>query len=227
MNSTRPIAIAIGLVLAGQITLAQDLSRYRAYVLESSLDSVVAASGARAADARTLHERPAMIQELEWRAPYVDSRKTAADPVRKITFTFYNDALYQVVVDYDRDRTEGLTDSDIVEALSTAYGAPIPASTITRTSPPVATFPDSVVVARWESAGSLLTLVRGSYSGEFQLMLVSKPLSARARTAAREAVRVDAIEAPRREAAQRKREADDASAARNKRRIANKAAFRH
>ena len=47
-----------------------------------------------------------------------------------------------------------------------------------------------------------------------------------ARTAVREAVRLDALEAPRREAAQRKQEAGEASAARDKTRIANKAAFR-
>jgi hypothetical protein len=128
MNSTRPLVIAVGLILGGQLAFAQDMSRYRAYVLESSLDSVVAASGARAADAKTLHERPATIQELEWRAPYVDSRNMLADPVREISFTFYNDALYQVIVHYDRDRTDGLTNSDIVESVSTAYGVPLLAS---------------------------------------------------------------------------------------------------
>lgn len=226
MNSTRPLVIAVGLILGGQLVFAQDMSRYRAYVLESSLDSVVAASGARAADAKTLHERPATIQELEWRAPYGDSRTPHADPVREIIFTFYNDALYQVIVNYDRDRTEGLTNSDIIEALSTAYGAPILPSARTRTIPAVEGFPDSIVVARWENAGSLLTLIRASYTPEFQLILVSKSLSARARTAVREAVRLDAVEAPRREAAQRKKEAVEASAAREKTRIANKAAFR-
>ena len=199
---------------------------YRAYVLESSLESVIATRGARAADAKTLHERPATVQELEWRAPYVDSRNTQADPVREITFMFYNDALYQVTVKYDRDRTEGLTNTDIVESLSTAYGAPLLPSGRTRTSPPVEGFPDSILVARWENADSLLTLIRGSYTPEFQLILVSKSLNARARTAIREAVRLDAVEAPRREAAQRKKEAGDASAARDKTRIANKAAFR-
>ena len=226
MNSTRPIVIAVGLILGGQLAVAQDVSRYRAYALESSVDSVVAASGARAADAKTLHERPATIQELEWRAPYVDSRNTLADPVREMSFTFYNDALYQVIVNYDRSRTDGLTDSDIVESVATAYGVPILASARTRTSPPVEAFPDSIVVARWENADSWLTLVRGSYTREFQLILVSKSLSARARTAIREAVRLDAIEAPRRESAQRKKEAGEASAARDKTRIANKAAFR-
>ena len=226
MNSTRPLVIAVGLILGGQLTFAQDISRYRAYALESSLESVVAASGARAADAKTLHERPASIQTLEWRAPYVDSRNTQADPVRDVTFTFYNDALYQVTVNYDRDRTEGLTNSDIVEALSTTYGAPLRPSARTRTSPPVEGFPDSIVVARWENAGSLLTLICDSSTPEVHLILVSKSLSARARTAVREAVRLDAIEAPRREAEQRKREASDASAARDKTRKANKAAFR-
>ena len=226
MNSTRPLVIALGLILGAQLAFAQDMSRYRAYVLESSLDSVVAASGARAADAKTLHERPATIQQLEWRAPYVDSRNTLADPVREISFTFYNDALYQVVVNYDRDRTEGLTNSDIVESVSTAYGVPTLASGRTRTNPPAEAFPDSIVLARWENAESLVTLVRGSYTPEFQLILVSKPLGTRARGAVREAIRLDAIEAPRREAEQRKKEAGDASAARDKTRIANKAAFR-
>jgi hypothetical protein len=232
MNSTRPLVIAVALALVlilvfgGQAVSAQDMSRYRAYAFESSLGSVVAASGARAANAKTLHERPAKIQELEWRAPYVDSRETLVDPVKEITFSFYNDALYQVIVNYDRDRTEGLTNGDIVESLSEAYGAPIPASSRTRTSPPVEAFPDSIVVARWENAGSLLTLVRGSYTPEFQLILVSKSLSARARTALREAVRLDAIEAPRREAAERTKEAGAATAARDKTRSANKAAFR-
>ena len=225
MNTAR-LLVAVGLILGGQLAFAQDMPRYRAYVLESSLDSVVAASGARAADARTLHKRPAAIQQLVWRAPYVDSRNTLADPVQEISFTFYNDALYQVIVNYDRDRTEGLTNNDIVESLSAAYGVPTLASAKTRTSPPAEAFPDSIVIARWENAESLLTLLRESYSLEFQLILVSKPLSARARNAVREAIRLDAVEAPHREAEQRKKEAADAGAARDKTRIINKAAFR-
>lgn len=226
MNSTRPLVIALALILTSQLAFAQDLSRYRAYALDSSLEAVVAASGARATDARTLHERPATIRQLEWRAPYVDSRNPLADPVRAIAFTFYNDALYQVIVDYDRDRTEGLTNADLIGSVSEAYGAPTPASARARTSPPAAASPDSIVLARWETTDSLLTLVRGLYNPEVQLILVSKPLSTRARNAEREATRLDAIEAPRREAEQRKKEASDATAARDKTRLANKAAFR-
>jgi hypothetical protein len=226
MNSTRALVIAGGLILSVQLASAQDMSRYRAYALESSLDAVIATSGARGADAKTLHQRPATIQELQWRAPYVSSGDTLADPVREIAFTFYNDALYQVVVNYDRDRTEGLTNKDILDALSATYGVPALASARTRTSPPAEAFPDGIVLARWETAESLVTLIRASDTPEFQLILVSKPLSMRARSAIREAIRLDAIEAPRRESQQRKKAAGDASAARDKTRVTNKAAFR-
>jgi hypothetical protein len=226
MNTTYPLVIAVTLLVSGQTASAQDMDRYRVYALESSLESVVAASGARSADATTIHERPATIQELQWRAPYVSSTATLADPVRAIAFTFYNDALYQVIVTYDRERTEGLTNSDILESLSATYGVPTLASARTRTNPSAEAFPDSIVLARWESAKSLVTLVRGSFTPEYQLILISKPLSTRARGAIREAVRLDAVEAPRRESEQRKKEARDASTARDKARIANKAAFR-
>lgn len=226
MNRTRSLVIAVGLiVLSGHVTSAQDMSRYRVYALESSLDSVVAASGARAADAKTLHVRPAIIQDLEWRAPYAGSGTTLADPVREILFTFYNDALYQVVVSYDRDRTEGLTNRDIIESISADYGMPGVVSTRSWASRPPEALPDSIVLARWENAESMLTLVR-AYGPEFQLILMSKPLSARARSAIKEAIRLDAIEAPRREAEQRKKDASDASSAREKTGATNKAAFR-
>ena len=45
-------------------------------------------------------------------------------------------------------------------------------------------------------------------------------------TTIREAVGLDAIEAPRQESEQRKKEAGDASAARDQTRVTNKAAFR-
>ena len=226
MNSTRRLVIAASLILSGQMASAQDVARYRAYALESSVASVVAASGARAADAKTLHARPATIQELQWRAPYVTSTDTMADPVREIAFTFYNDALYQVVVNYDRARTEGLTDKDILDALTATYGAPASPTAKTRTTPPADAFSDSIVLARWETAESLVTLVRGSYPPEFQLILMSKSLGTLAQSAIREAVRLDTLDAPRRESELRKKEAGDANAARDKTRTTNKEAFR-
>ena len=223
MNSARLFLIAVVLVLSPQLVSAQDLSRYRAYALDSSLESILAASGARAADTRTLHERPAKIQEVEWRAPYARSGNELVDPVRGIIFSFCDDALYQVLVSYDRDRTNGLSNSDIVDSLTAAYGTPVPASARNR---PLDAPADTVVLAQWDRAGSSLTLLRGVYSAEFQLILTAKALSTRARGAIREAERLDTAEAPRRALELRKKEAADAIAARDRIRASNKAAFR-
>jgi hypothetical protein len=223
MNSARVLFIAAVLVFTSQPGSAQDLSRYRGYVLESSLASVVAASGARAPEVKTLHERPAKIQELQWRAPYASSGSASADPVRGAVFAFYDDALYQVVVNYDRDRTNGLTNNDVIESLAAVYGTPV--LTPARTRPPAAVH-DAVVLAQWDSPASSLTLLRDAYSTEFQLVLTSKALSTRARDAIREAGRLDTIEAPRRELEERKKQVADAADARDKTRTTNKAAFR-
>jgi hypothetical protein len=213
----------LGCFVERQPATAQDVSRYRAYVLESSLDSVLEESGVRAKDVQTVHERPAEIHELEWRRPFLTSDGELADPVHDITFAFYNRALYQITVSYARDRTDGLTSNDIIEALSVTYGSPIVTAAISR--PPMA-LRDSVAVAQWDNRSSSATLFRDTYSSEFKLILMSKALSARARDAIHEAIRMDAIEAPRRELEQRTKKANDASAAREKTRTINKAAFR-
>src|SRR4030095_11297590 len=223
MKSAHVLVIAVSLGFIGQVS-AQDPSSYRAYVLESSLDTVVAASGMRATDAKTLHERRAKIQQLQWRAPYASPRTAGADPVREVACTFFNSALYQIVVTYDRYRTEGLTNDDVIESLSSSYGTPVLKTAIVRTGLPALL--DAVVLAQWDNLASSLTLLRDTYSPEFQLILTSKALNAPARSAIREAIRLDALEAPQRELDQRKKDVAEASATRYKARSTNKAAFR-
>lgn len=223
MNMARLFLIATVLVLSPRLVTAQDLSHYRAYALNSNLDAVLAASGARATDAKVLHERPARIQELEWRAPYVSSGTEMADPVRGLLFSFCDDALYQVLVSYDADRTDGLSNSDIIDSLTAVYGTPVLKTAHNR---PLDAPLNTVVLAQWSSAAASLTLLRSVYSADFQLLLTSKALSGRARSAIREAGRLDIAEAPRRELEQRKKDAADATAARDKLRASNKAAFR-
>lgn len=226
MNTMRLALIAaIGLVLSASLASAQDLTRYREYVLESGFDTVMKASGARDADAKTLHVRPARIQQIEWRAAYARIADEQADPVRQLTFSFIDDALYQIVVNYDRSRTDGLTNADLIGLLTTVYGAPSPLPARSRASAGESVY-DVVSIARWENATTSLTLLRAAYTPEFQLVLLSKPLNTRALSAIREAERLDAIEAPRRALEQQKKDAADADAARDKARTVNKAAFR-
>jgi len=131
-----------------------------------------------------------------------------------------------VVVSYDRDRTDGLTNNDIIDTLTAAYGPPVLRSAKRQPTRPATPQPDTIALAQWETVQASLTLVRGTYTPEFQLILLSKPLSLRARNAIREATRLDTAEAPQRELDQRKKEAAAAIAAREQTRVTNKAAFR-
>lgn len=228
MIDMRIAAIAsLGFVLGGQPAFGQSPFSYREHALGSSVAAVVKISGARASDTKTPHERPARIAELEWRAPYVLSGTQLADPVRDVLFSFYDDQLFQVVVTYDRDRMEGLTNDDVIESLSATYGVPLLVhQRAPRSAPPAGAPADTTILARWEDAASLLTLTRGTYSPQFQLVLISKTLNARARAAVKEALRLDAEEAPQRELDQRKKDVADARAATVKARVVNKAAFK-
>jgi hypothetical protein len=226
MINMRLVAIAsFGFLFAAQSLIAQTPFRYREYALGSTVASVVQTSGTRKDDTKTLHDRPGHIQELEWRAPYVPTAAEMPDPVRDVRFSFYNDALYQLVVTYDHDRMEGLTNGDVIESVSAIYGVPLlrharvplPAADATE---------EATLVAQWEDAGALLTLTRGTYSRDYQLVLISKTLNPRAAAAIREALRLDTQEAPQRELDQRKKDVAEARAASDKARVVNKVAFK-
>ena len=228
MTSIRWIAVApIVVLLSVEAVAAEKPFGYREYALASNVASVMKISNIREDGVTTLHERPALMQELEWRAPYVSSGTELADPVRDILFSFYDDQLYQVVVTYDRDRMEGLTNEDVIETLASTYGVPLLRhSNVGRMVAPVDTAGDTSVVAQWEDAASVVTLTRGTYSPQVRLVLTSKTLNTRARAALKEALRLDTQEAPQRERDQRTKQVADARVASEKARVVNKAAFR-
>jgi hypothetical protein len=157
----------------------------------------------------------------------VSSGTELADPVRDVIFSFYDDQLYQVVVTYDRDRIEGLTNDDLIESISATYGVPLLRHSRAAAKTLMADLPvETTIVAQWEDAGSVLTLTRDTYSPQFKLVLISKSLNPRGRAAITEALRLDAVEAPRRERDLRTKEASDARAASQKARVVNRAAFK-
>src|SRR5438270_9897407 len=97
-----------------------DLSTYRGFQFGMSLNAAVKHSGMDISEVTVIHERPARIQELSWRPVRFSSSDT--DPVEQVLFSFYNGQLFRMVVDYDNQKTEGLSVRDIVEAMSTRYG---------------------------------------------------------------------------------------------------------
>jgi hypothetical protein len=228
-SMTRPrtvlIASVVVVALGAVPVAAQELSRYREFTLDSGMASVLATSGARADETKTLHERPARIQQLDWRLPY-DQMGGELDPVRGMRFTFYDGRLYQVVVSYHRDRTKGLTDDDVVGSLSATYGVPLLPSRMTSSDQPAAGSSGVMVVARWDDGVSMMTLTRATSWRELELTLVSKALHALAHDAIGEALRLDEQEAPQRKIDDRLRAVADRDAANEKSRLVNRAAFR-
>jgi hypothetical protein len=227
MTTVRVLTIAaLTTVLGAETVLSQSLSRYREYSLDTTLAAVLIASGARPAEVKTLHNRPVLIQELVWHAPYVAPGTGNADPLQSVLFRFYDGRLYRVEVAYDRERIEGLTNSDLIESISAAYHDAIPLRGKNSDSPPIDMPSDTIVVARWDDGTSVLSLVQGGYSRAYQLVLTSKELSAGARNAINEAIRLEGDDAPQRELDRQKKEHSDAVEFREKTRALNKAAFK-
>lgn len=203
---------------------AGDLSKYRTFQFGTDLETVSAQVGATPSQAKVVHSRPALIQELEWRprglGPY-----TGAEAASDVVFTFYDGELYRIRVDYDRYEIEGLTAADIVEAVSAIYG------TATQPEAPVKAAPErygdaEVSLARWQDAEHRFDLVRRSYGHGFRLIGVVERLEAAARTAALEATRLDEREAPQRDAERIAAERQAERAKQEEARRVNKPRFR-
>jgi hypothetical protein len=223
--------IGIALLLSTAALSGQTAPQYRDFVLGSDLSSVSAQVKASAADVRVIHRRPALIQDLQWRAPYFvsDSNQPRKDPVQQITFSFYNDQLYRMAIDYDRQRVEGLTEEDMISALTDVYGPVTTPTPKLKTAPTFASSIDpawGTPVSQWGNAEYSVVLRRSSFASGYQVVVTSTGLDALARSAALEAVRLDEREAPLRETERRKQEAEAARASQEKARAANKATFR-
>jgi hypothetical protein len=221
------IALCASILLLSVQLDAQDPMRYREFQLGSDVASVAKLTGTESSDMKPVHQRPAVMQDLEWRPRYFSrGASPQADPVDLIVFRFYDDQLFRVVVDYDRDRTEGMTDADMIEAITVEYG---PASRVLPAANRLSTLDYGAAdkpVAIWGDKESSVTLLRVAYPASFRLVVASTRLDNLARTASAEAVRLDAKEAPQREIARQKKESAEALAALEKAKAENKADFR-
>src|SRR5712692_1259955 len=204
------------LLLAAPLLRAQDLSKYRHFTFGMSLTRVLERNDQKMADVKVIHGRPALIQELTLWPASLPGTSFRSDTVEQILFSFYNAELYKIFVTYDRTSTEGLTAEDMVKSISAKYG---PATSV---KPEV----DSATnerydmkqkpVASWEDSQYSLNLIRSSSSGSFELLIYSKRLNAEAEVALAEAVKLEKLEEPQREAERQKKQADNLQATRDK-----------
>ena len=204
-----------------------DLSRYRGFQFGETLPAVAKQAGLDVSQAKVIHERPALLQELEWPVWLASSFDSPQDPVRTVLFSFYNGELFRVLVSYDRDDTKGLTTADMIEAISAQYGIATKPANIEIVFSSTQVYNDSeAVIARWEDPQYSFNLFRSSLQPTFGMIAFSKGLDALARTATAEAIRLDAVEAPQREIQRQNQEDEKNRESLEKARQVNKSKFR-
>jgi hypothetical protein len=174
-----------------------------------AMASVAAVAGVDPAEAKTIDQRPAMLQNLEWRPSrwVAGSTTSSIDPVEQIRFSFYDNQLFRVVVDYGHERTEGMTGADMIEGISSIYGPLRPRSSL------VAGRAGSQLeaewgwlVARWGDSEQRVALYQtSSYGATYRLTVADARLDSLAGMAEAQAGRLDDQEAPAREIAGRRR----------------------
>jgi hypothetical protein len=221
MNRHALMLFAFGALTAAS---AEDLSKYRDFPFGAGVVTIAKKAGMDPSEAKVLHSRPALIQELAWR-PQPLGATSRTEPVREVVFSFYNGELYRIEVSYDRRETEGLTADDLADVISGTYG------TFTRPAVPAADLAISYgerekVVAQWQDSQYRFNLIAASYGPEFKLAGVWKRLEDPAQAAKLEAVRLDDKEAPQREAARLTQQNDAERIRLEQARLVNKPKFR-
>jgi hypothetical protein len=204
--------------------LAADLSQYRNVHFGADLPSVARQVGVSASEAKIIHSRPALIQELAW-SPRGLGSSPQTESVDRVIFSFYNGELYQIAIDYDRYEIEGLTAEDMIDAISATYG------TAAKLAASVKAAEDRYgdqkdAIARWEDPQYCFDLRPSPYGPNFSLIGVLKRLDSPAQAAILEAKRLDDQEAPQRDAARLASEQEAARDKLEKARLENKPRFR-
>jgi hypothetical protein len=209
MIQSRLLTIPLMCVSLGAPLFSVDLSSYRGIQFGMNLSTAAKQAGTNLAEARTLHQRPAVIQEMDWQPrPPIMANPAKADPVKDGQLYFVNGELFRIVVTYDRYKVQGMTAEDMIDGISATYG------TATRPMAEIAYHSNygevATVLARWEDSQYAYNLVRTGDQTSFAMILYSKTLEASAQAAIAESARLDLLEAPQREIEkQKKRDQDE------------------
>jgi hypothetical protein len=210
--------------LGTSLLCAGDLSHYREFKLGMNLSVAAKQAGMKPSGARLVRQRPPVIQELEWLPRNSSGSPFHADPVKEGLLYFYNGELFRMVVTYDRYKVEGMTASDMIQAISATYGiATRPAAQI-----PYHPIYGEVaeVIARWEDTEYSYNLVESGDRSSFAMILYSKRLQTLAEAAIVDAVLLDAQEAPRREVELPQKKGEESRVLLKRARSVNKPNFR-
>jgi hypothetical protein len=214
---------AMSLLVPGQ-TMEPRLSHYRSITLGDSVQKVADQLKVERSAIRVVHERPALVQQITWRpSRYVSGSTLEPDPLAEMVLTFHVDRLARIAVAYDRERTEGLTNEDLLEVFQGVYGPPMLQS-ITSLTSASSTAPQ--IIGSWRDAESLVLLWRERYPSRVGLTITAMASDLAMQEAIANGERLDATEAPARDLARRAAEATALQTRDDKVRRDNKAAFK-
>jgi hypothetical protein len=190
-----------------------------------SVAEVASQPGVEPNVAKLLSSRPQHVEEIDWRINGFSPAARHDDPVREIRFSFFNGSLFEMTVTYEPERTAGMTDADMIEALAAIYG-PASKSAAQEVSFISSGYRKSIKAqGRWEDAQDQVSLVKLPYDEGFGLILLAKGTFAQSETAMLESDRLDRVEAPQRQLEIETKRAAETQAKDEKARLANKPAF--
>jgi hypothetical protein len=226
MNVRMSVLLFASVAFSASLLAGADLGAYRNFHLGMTLADAAKQASLPASSSRLVSSRPERIEELDWHVNWAPPRAAQSDPLSEVLFRFYKGELFEMTVTYDRDQTRGLTEADMIEAISSVYG---PASKtvsaeVSFDSGGAGSIPKAI--ACWEDAQSQINLVHLPYGTSFGIVISSRANKALAEQAIVESERLDQAEAPQRELALRARQLADAQAADEKARALNKPGFR-
>ena len=179
-SNDRTVFAAICVVLGVTLLGAQARPHYRTYRMG---DDIAAISRHLGVPRPAAAQAGGTVRELRWRADYVPRGTEAADPVERLLFSFHDNQLFRIVIDYAPTRTEGMRAADVVAAVAKVYGTPT-----RRVDPPMQVGlqpmrPIDTVVAQWNDDDLDVALLQLDGRPAFRLIVASPLLQARARTA--------------------------------------------
>ena len=203
---------------------AQGPPLYRTYQMGDDVVAISRQLGVPAPAGTLMPPGLGALVELRWRSQYVRRGVApSSDPVASLVFSFFENQLFRIVIDYSPDRTEGMTEADVVAAVSKIYGAPAK-----RTHPPSPVGlrpqrPVDNVVAQWTDGEYQVALLAVRDQSTFRMIVASAALEALARAAGAHETPADVLDWETRDAA--RPNANNESSAHEKTRRENIASF--
>ena len=213
--------IVICILLLSPLGFAQNLLKYRDFEFGMNVEAVLKQTKMDAGSAKTTYAVPDLIQTVQWNRQGYYSPTGETDPVKSLQFDFYNNQLFKIVATYNTRRLEGMTASDLIEAISKVYGSASSTDETVLVSPYTGFGDLQKVLARWENGDATFSLFRTSSGGEFGLVGSSKKLDATALLSIKEAQRLNVLAAPQREIERREKLDEERRAQEQKARTVN------